>query len=269
MIPSIDLIEPRRRRLIRWLGAATLISAIHIGGGSYAMFYWIEELIEEASGAIVVEIAPVATALATDPLDLPPGPLAEEGKTTPASSDPKIEKTEQETPTETLPSPAPEPEVVLQKPMTVEEKPKDEPVLEPSPLVLSSEQQVAASKTTAPTRIQGEIADKAVAPEAGTSTADRRSILSWQNAIVLHLNRNKRYPAAARAQDIQGDVHVRFVIDRSGQLTAVTIVRSSGHPLLDEEALAMLKRASPLPRPPPAVAGELHELVVPIRFRIQ
>ena len=92
MIPSVDLIEPRRRRLTRWIGAATLIGALHIGGGGFAMLYWQEEFVEEAPGAIVVEIAPVATALATDTLDLPPGQLSDEREATQAASDPKIAK---------------------------------------------------------------------------------------------------------------------------------------------------------------------------------
>jgi len=92
MIPSVDLIEPRRRRLTRWIGAATLIGALHIGGGSFAMLYWQEEFVEEAPGAIVVEIAPVATALATNTLDLPPGQLSDEREATQSASDPKIAK---------------------------------------------------------------------------------------------------------------------------------------------------------------------------------
>jgi len=56
---------------------------------------------------------------------------------------------------------------------------------------------------------------------------------------------------------------------QSGQLIDSEIVRSSGYAPLDEEALAMLKRASPLPRPPPAVTGEMLELFVPIHFTFQ
>ena len=68
---------------------------------------------------------------------------------------------------------------------------------------------------------------------------------------------------------MQGVVHVRFSMDRSGQLTASQVARSSGFALLDEEALESLKRASPLPRPPVAVHGETLNLNVPIRFRIK
>ena len=88
MIPSVDLLEPRRRRLIRWIGAATLISAIHIGGGSFAMLYGLEEFVEEAPGAIVVEIAPVATALESD-MTAPLGKLSDEREATQAASDPQ------------------------------------------------------------------------------------------------------------------------------------------------------------------------------------
>ena len=266
MIPSIDLIEPRRRRLVRWIGAATVISALHVGV-SFAMLNWQEELVEESPGAIVVEIAPVATALAMDALDLPPGPLAEEGVTQ-TPSELKVEKIEEDTPKEDLPSPATEPEVVLQKPTKVEETPKEEPKEDPTPQI-QTQQQVAADRTTAPTHITGETSTKAAAPDVGTAKANARSIVSWQNAVVLHLNRHKRFPGSARAQDMQGDVHVRFTMDRSGQLAASQVVRSSGFPLLDEEALALLKRASPLPRPPAAMPGEVLELVVPVRFRIR
>jgi protein TonB len=254
MIPSVDLIEPRRGRLTRWIGAATLIGALHIGGGSFATLYWQEEFVEEAPGAIVVEIAPVATALATDTLDLPPGQLSDEREATQAASDPKIAKVQEEAPKEELPSPV-ESEVVLPKPTAVEEKPKEEPKQEASPQVQVAQEQVAASKATAPLRVDAQIATKAAAPEVGTA--------------VLHLNRHKRYPSSARANDQQGDVHVRFSMDRSGQLTASQVARSSGFALLDEEALELLKRASPLPRPPVAMPGETLELIVPIRFRIK
>ena len=69
--------------------------------------------------------------------------------------------------------------------------------------------------------------------------------------------------------DQQGDVHVRFSMDRSGQLMASQVARSSGFTLLDEEAIELLKRASPLPRAPVGMPGETLELIVPIRFRIK
>jgi periplasmic protein TonB len=263
MIASVDLIEPRRRRLTRWIGAATLISAIHVAGGSLAMLHWQEMLVEESPGAIVVEIAPVAATLAVATLDLPPGPLTDDAEASQAASDPKLEKTEQ-APTEDLPSPAIEPAVTLQK--KSEETPKEEATEKPSPQVDTTQQQVAATKA-APTHVNAETSTKSAAPAVGTSTANSRSVVTWHNAVVLHLNRHKRYPASARMQNMQGIVHVRFSMDRGGQLTASQVVRSSGFPLLDEEVIELLKRAAPLPRPPLGLSGELLELIVPVKFQ--
>jgi len=267
MIPSVDLTEPRRRWLLRWVGAATLISAIHIGGGGIAMLHWLDELVEEAPGAIVVEIAAVATALESD-MTAPLGKLSEEREATQAASDRQVQKVEEEAPKEDLPSPA-EPEVGLPKPTPVEEKPKEEVKEETSPQVRVAQEATAASKAAAPRHIDAELSAKSAAPEAGTSASTARSIVSWQNAVMLQINRHKRYPSAARAQDKQGVVQVRILIDRGGRLLSSQIVGSSGSELLDDEALEILKRAAPLPAIPVGVQGETLTLNIPIRFRIK
>jgi protein TonB len=267
VIPSVDLVEPRRRRLTRWIGAATLISAIHLGGGSFAMLYWQEEFLDEAPGAIVVEIAPIATALEADTTALL-GKLSDEREATQAASDRKVQKVEEEAPKEDLPSPA-EPEVALPKPTPVEEKPTEEVKEETSPQVRVAQEATAASKAAAPLHTDAPLSTKSAAPDAGTAASAARTVVSWQNAVMLQINRQKRYPSAARTQEMQGVVEVRIVIDRGGQLMATEVGRSSGFALLDQEALEILKRASPLPPLPVAVQGETLHLTIPIRFRIQ
>jgi len=267
MIPSIDLLEPRRRSLTRWIGAATLIIGIHLGGGSYAMLHWLEEFVEEAPGAIVVEIAPIATALESD-MTAPLGKLADEREATQASSDQKIEKVEEEAPKEELPSPA-EPEVALPKPTPVEEKPKEEVKEETSPQVRVAQEPTAESKAAAPRQIDAQLSTKSAAPDAGTAASTARSIVSWQNSVMLQINRHKRYPAAARSQEMQGVVQVSISIDRGGRLMSSQVSRSSGFAPLDEEALEILKRASPLPPLPVSVQGATLHLNIPIRFRFQ
>jgi hypothetical protein len=46
------------------------------------------------------------------------------------------------------------------------------------------------------------------------------------------------------------------------------IVRSSGAAALDEEALALLRRAQPFPAPPLELPGDRVDLSVPIRFNL-
>jgi len=46
-------------------------------------------------------------------------------------------------------------------------------------------------------------------------------------------------------------------------------VESSGSPTLDQETLAMLVRAQPMPRPPGEVPDNQLSFVVPVRFNIR
>ena len=47
------------------------------------------------------------------------------------------------------------------------------------------------------------------------------------------------------------------------------IVQSSGSSLLDQETLAMLIRAQPMPRPPAQVADAELSFIVPVRFTLR
>lgn len=96
----------------------------------------------------------------------------------------------------------------------------------------------------------------------GSSMAPAR----WQSRLMAHLERHKRYPSAARARGEQGTVYVRFGIDGSGNVLSVTLARSSGFPDLDGEVLSLVRRASPIPAPPP---GSATSITVPIRFSVR
>jgi protein TonB len=58
---------------------------------------------------------------------------------------------------------------------------------------------------------------------------------------------------------------VSFAVDASGRVTSSRIARSSGSAELDRAALAMVQRASPLPAPPPELAGS--SITVPAVFK--
>jgi protein TonB len=52
-------------------------------------------------------------------------------------------------------------------------------------------------------------------------------------------------------------------------VVASRVLESSGAVSLDEEALAVLLRASPLPIPPDQIAGASFDLAVPFQFRMK
>jgi protein TonB len=116
---------------------------------------------------------------------------------------------------------------------------------------------VAALETTAPPAVESWAASSQMA----TAT--------YEQVLLAHLERRKRYPRAARAHRQQGVAHIRFSMDRQGRVLSVRLVRSAGHALLDREAEALPLRAQPLPPPPADIAGATIELSVPIEFFLE
>ena len=211
---------------------------------------------------------------AAAPLDSPDvahGPLVEEAMLAPPPTPERKDVPVPEEQPKLEPAPlAPEPEVALPIETPVEpDKPKQEEI------------QRRGEREGRDTRIGRPIDHGAaqgrarkeptpVAPAAGHSSERvKRVEASWQKALVSHLNRFKRYPDGARARGSQGSVLVEFTIDRSGNVVASRVLRHSGSSLLDEEAIAVLQRASPLPGPPAEMTGELFPLTLPIQFRIK
>jgi protein TonB len=166
---------------------------------------------------------------------------------------PPTEKTEQKTETETPTPPVPtveNPDVALQvEPEKREEKKEEETEKNPN----ATPPLVSASTTTAPT----------------AAAVRSASAVSWKRKIALHLQRNKRYPAAAQAKREHGIARVAFLVDRLGRIVSSSIIQSSGSAALDRETLDLLQRAQPLPLPPNDVAGGQFGFNVPVRFDLQ
>jgi len=137
-------------------------------------------------------------------------------------------------------------EVALPKPV---EAPLAPPTAAPSP----EPPPPAIAPTTPPAPAQ---------PSAAVLDARR----SWQGTLLAHLERHKRYPRAAQARRQEGVVTVRFTMNRNGELVSARLERSGGSAILDDEGLALLERAQPLPVPPPEIKGDTIELVVPVEF---
>jgi len=95
---------------------------------------------------------------------------------------------------------------------------------------------------------------------------DGNARAAYVAALLKHLNRFKRYPESAKLRHEQGVVSLRFSIDRHGNVMASSIIRGSGHKALDEEVLAAVNRADPLPRIPDIFGRERLDLVVPVEF---
>ena len=86
---------------------------------------------------------------------------------------------------------------------------------------------------------------RAVALPSPTSTGDGDDV-SYQSLVFSQLARAKEGVISKAA----GTVGIRFSVDETGGLVEVAVARSSGSKSLDDEAMAVVRRAAPFPKPP-------------------
>ncbi len=147
-------------------------------------------------------------------------------------------------------------------PKHVEElKPEDEVVLKKSP---PPKQEIASIDQAASGGPVGVAAGQGGEKEDAIGEAE---LSSYSGLIAAHLRRHKRYPREAERKRIQGIVRIHFSVGEKGEILGAEIVASSGSPLLDDEALAMVSRAQPFPPLPKKLRTEELHFTVPVRFQ--
>tara|TARA_R110000851_G_scaffold328522_1_gene499409 strand:- start:191466 stop:192359 length:894 start_codon:yes stop_codon:yes gene_type:complete len=250
---------------LRWLTSLLIVLIIYAA----PLVWWL--IPEESSGpntpppaAMVVELAPAPVAPPT-PTDQAPGPELSEA--VPPEPEPQ-------------PEPLPEPEIPPAPPAVKPEvpvKPEPEPKPETQQMpeeppppdemeVAPPEEKPSSTATALPDAPREDL--EAAAPNQGVSVpaVNSNAIPTWQNSLMLKLNEAKRYPARARRYRQEGVAYLRFTMDREGKVLAKSIEQSAGYSLLDEETLALIDRAQPLPKPPAEMQGEALEFVIPVEF---
>ncbi len=90
---------------------------------------------------------------------------------------------------------------------------------------------------------------------------------TWPSRVASHLLRFRHYPPEAERRGFSGVTMMRFSVDASGHVVSASVVHSSGHDVLDEDAVAWLQRAQPLPAPPPDKMAPV-QIIVPLSFVI-
>jgi protein TonB len=85
----------------------------------------------------------------------------------------------------------------------------------------------------------------------------------WHRVAML-----KRYPHTARVNHLEGRVLLRVVIKEDGHIRDLQVAESSGHWVLDQDALQVVRRACPLKLAQPL--GRSHVVVqLPINYRLE
>jgi protein TonB len=144
--------------------------------------------------------------------------------------------------------------------------PKPSPKPAPKTAPAKAKSAPAAPASQAETAAQGPRPGNAGAGGASRDERGSANVSSYQARLASHLRRFRAYPAAAADQGLRGTATVTFTVNGSGAVMSARLAGGSGHAILDEAAVAMVKRASPFPPIPPALAQSTMTVTVPVRF---
>lgn len=267
------------RAASRWLLAGAVIFAAHAGAVYMAVHWPAPSASDAPAAALMIELAPMPVAPPSETEDVAPGPQmtqapdpvkdAPETEEEPEQPPPQPEMVEPLEELPPLPPPAALAEALLPPPQPekkVEETPPPpKPVEKPNPKPKASRKPPAPATSAAP-RSDAAQANAMAAPTSGASASNSTAPATWRSMVMAHINRHKRYPGEARARREEGVARLRFSIDRAGKVVAASLLSSSGSATLDGEVLDMIRRASPLPAPPPEVPGGVITFTVPVNF---
>ena len=271
------------RSVLRWTLAGAAIAGLHAGGIWLVLHREEAPAAGEPPAAVMMELAPLAVAPEAPPDQLPPDERMTEAQPSPMqeTDDKPVELAEEkpepvvaetkrpaeivspQTPPEfetpklpevanaeaTLTPPPPQPKVEKKPP------PKKKPVR-----TMADDRRI--DRTTAPLATSNPRADRAAAPSSSSAFNPSTSPATWRSSVNAHLNRHK----GGNPNGATGIVVVGFTINRAGSVVSSRLVRSSGDPALDAKAVSTPRSASPVPAPPPDVAGTTIELSLPIRY---
>ena len=239
-----------RQKLTRYSASLAVVLGVHAVAVILALNWKSSPPVTLPPMAMLVELAPVPA----PPQPAPPKVVTPPQPPTPVEELPLPKLAEAPKPTISVPKPKPKPKPqppkpVEKKPEPVKEKPSDSPPSEAQP-----------SNVPPATSAQ---------PNPGPTAAQNAAKASWQGSLLAHLQKYKKYPPGAQARGKEGLNRLRFVVDAEGKVLSYELVGRSGNADLDRATLEMIRRAQPLPKPPPEMLtnGSI-EIVAPFVYSI-
>lgn len=108
--------------------------------------------------------------------------------------------------------------------------------------------------------------DAAVVP---STPVDGEDLSRYRLDVARQAKRFKRYPLLARERGWAGRSEVVLSLGPNSALPDVTLEKTSGYPLLDEQAVETILRASRAAKVPPGLQRRSISIVVPVVFDLE
>lgn len=149
------------------------------------------------------------------------------------------------------------------------EDPEVTAAAQPAPEVKQTSQP-ETSTTAVPQTSKAAVPETVDLQELRESEGEGSGVVArYAGVIKGWIQKNMHYPRAARLAGQEGEVVVRFIMDRDGRVQSVELESGSGFPLLDREATEMIERGNPFPAMPVEMPGQKLEVRVPVSFHVE
>jgi protein TonB len=161
------------------------------------------------------------------------------------------------------------------RPRPAAPRPSPIPSLSPEP---SRDAAPAPSREPLPVADAEAPARSGPAPTAPTATPEAPPVAvavspdllaGYGSSISRLLARHREYPRVAAQRGWEGTVTMRLRVAPGGRLVDARVDGSSGHAVLDAQALAMVNRLGDLPPPPDSLREREFAVLVPVVFQLE
>ncbi|KAB0265477.1 TonB family protein [Microvirga brassicacearum] len=167
-----------------------------------------------------------------------------------------------------LAQPPPE-ELVVAKPLEEEHPPAKLPVQKKAERKASVPRRAAEQRAAPSVPRDGQRSSSAENTGGAAAAADPNVLNRYAAQLASALRQRLRYPESARLQGISGVATIRFTMQRSGRITGASLVRGTGHAVLDQAALATAAPGTSLPPAPNTIPQQQFTFSVPLRFNLR
>ncbi|HEV8262109.1 MAG TPA: TonB family protein, partial [Burkholderiales bacterium] len=185
--------------------------------------------------------------------------------------------------------PRPEPKIEVQPEPRIEPRPEPQPVarVEPPPVPIAQARiepvtppvqplappvpaaMVQPAPVASPVPPPAPSQPVALTKEPSVPAVEPSLLVMYGQSISKEIKRYQKYPPVAQRRGWEGTAEVLLQIAADGKVSSIALGKSSGRSVLDEEALNMVRKASPLPQAPRNLRGRELTVTVPIVFKLQ
>ncbi len=123
------------------------------------------------------------------------------------------------------------------------------------------------SPTAVPSPATGPLAS--VQPSAVAPSADEGTLQAYRLELLRTARHYKRYPRVAMDNNWEGKVVVKMVIGGNGLISGISVLSSAGYPILDKEAVDMIRKAKPLVPIPGSLRGREFSVEIPVIYSLK